>query len=55
MYIDWVIHCFVEEGQNDIRKMAASLFYFYTDIGRSISEMCWLQSLLHYIQQSKNR
>jgi len=27
-------------GENDFRKMAASLFYFYKEIGRSISYIC---------------
>jgi len=30
----------LEVGENDFRKMAASLFYFYTEIGRSISKIC---------------
>ncbi len=46
-YIYGVIHYFVEGGQNgnfhlrgknDFRKMAASLLYFYIEIGRSISK-----------------
>ncbi len=51
-----VIHYFVEGGQNgnfhlrfraklqevkyDLRKMAASQCYFYTEISRSVSKIC---------------
>ncbi len=31
----------LQGGKNDFRKMAASC-YFYTEIGRSISKICWL-------------
>ncbi len=60
-YTYWVVHYFVEGGQNDnfhlrfgtklegcknyFRKMAASWFYFYKEIVRSISKTCWLFSI----------
>ncbi len=40
----------------DFRKMAASLFYFYTETGRSISKTCWLeQSLLCYVPMATGK
>ncbi len=58
MDVYWVIHCFVEGGQNgnlhltfraklqggkdDFKKMTASLLYFYIEIGSTISKICWL-------------
>jgi len=30
----------LQGGKNDFIKMAASLFYFYTEIGWSINEIC---------------
>ncbi len=40
----------------DFRKMAASLFYFYTEIGGSISKTCWLeQSLLCYVPMATGK
>ncbi len=29
----------LQEGRDDFRKMATSLFYFYTEIGRSVSKI----------------